>query len=56
MGKHKTKGIECSSAKRWASLDISEECGESKFYTMNYVYKESLVLNYCKKANKAIRF
>ena len=56
MGKHKTKGIECSSAKRCASLDISEECGESKFYSMNYIYKESLVLNYCKKANKAIRF
>ena len=56
MKKHKTKGIECSSTKRLASLDISEECKGSNFYTMNYISIENLVLSYCKNANKVIRF
>ena len=56
MKKHKTKGIECSSTKRWASLDITKECKESDFYNINYICIESLVLNYCKNANKVIRF
>lgn len=47
---HKNKGIKSSiECKSIALKDITEECGENKFYTRNYVHVESRVLNMCKK-------
>lgn len=38
-------GINATSAKRIASIDISKECGEGKFYSKNYLSLESKILN-----------
>jgi len=47
---HKNKGIKSSSeCKRQACLDISTECGEGRFFTQNYISRESKVLDNCKK-------
>ena len=35
---------EVSKTKKIASFDISQECGEGKFYTRNYIGYESIVL------------
>jgi hypothetical protein len=51
---HKTPGIKCAHTKKQACADITEEC--DGFYSINYIFKESLVLNYCKNANRTIRF
>jgi len=56
MSKHKTGGIKCSNTKKIALSDISKECEVSDFYNRNYIHIESVVLNYCKNANKVIRF
>ena len=47
---HKCKGIkDISSVKSIALRDISEECGENKFYTKNYVNIENRVLIACSR-------
>jgi hypothetical protein len=38
-------GTKC---KQIAMRDISEECGEGKFYNQNYITKESIVMGACK--------
>lgn len=45
---HKCKGIKnITDAKKIALKDITEECGENKFYTKNYVNIESEILMAC---------
>lgn len=47
---HKNKGISgASKCKLLALRDITKECGINKFYTQNYLNKESAVLENCKK-------
>ena len=53
---HRTPGIKCSHTKRQASMDISKYIQEEGGDETNYVFREYLVLNYCKHANKVIRF
>ncbi len=38
------RNIEATKTKQWASKDISKECGKSKFYTINLVFKEHLIM------------
>lgn len=46
----KNKGIKgATSCKSQALLDITKDCGEGKFFTQNYLNKESRVLDCCKK-------
>lgn len=43
---HKGTGFNSTKSKKFAMKDITNE------YDINYVYKESLVLKYCKHAKK----
>lgn len=46
----KNKGIKGSvQCKRQAMLDITKDCGEGKFFSQNYIGRESQVLDNCKK-------
>ena len=49
-------GVKSSHTKRQAAMDITKEIIENGCGGINYIFKEYLVLNYCKNANKAIRF
>lgn len=44
---HKCPDIKCSHTKSQACKDITEECGDGKMYSQNYIGIEHLVLKAC---------